>query len=708
MKKYVVTWLVCLTLSLLAQLSPLQKFQDVNAINSVIVSDGKLIAATDRNKLLTSTDGGVSWEEITGNIPPGINRLTKAGTSLIFGCGDGGKVIRSTDNGLSWLQLTTNTSVALLSITAINSNTLFACGVAGTVIHSSDSGTTWSVSTHGIKNLNDISFSTQLNGWIAGDDVTLLKTTDGGSSWSPVPVPGSSFNMAVVSLYSDTMVTVFGREGKVVASTNGGIDWKNAVQAEYMAGDTVIAAWHKGKDSVLFADDGGSIVLCVIRPDTIFFDRYGGQAPAFGKYLTAYKTEDNWFYVAGNGPIMARAYNKSTSWMQLIRVTKGIELWNLRFADENVGIVCGKIPGVSFWTRGLVFTTTDGGESWKPSSDVRPLLNVHAISPQRLTMIDFTLWFSDDSGKTWQRQYTAGTYQSDVVFLDSNNGYLINYVEFPGPYDIKSRLYWTTNGGTSWKLIRQTHEYWYDEILAGSGGLVWIRDRFRSLVMVSKDYGYNIYANHNLHGGNVVGGVALQRGYIAFSSGAISFTADAGISWTTTYTSPGYSLNGGSKSIDGKSIVVGNNGKIIATTNSGQTWQELNSGMTDHLTSVALLPDFSYVVGTVSGEFYKGERPGIFTGIEDENSEAPSEFTLGNYPNPFNGSTVIHFSLPEANSCRLEVFNSLGSLVLSEEIKGIRGENTFRFDATGMESGVYFYRVRDGGKSLTGKMVLLK
>jgi hypothetical protein len=46
--------------------------------------------------------------------------------------------------------------------------------------------------------------------------------------------------------------------------------------------------------------------------------------------------------------------------------------------------------------------------------------------------------------------------------------------------------------------------------------------------------------------------------------------------------------------------------------------------------------------------------------------------------------------------------------VLSEEIKGIRGENTFRFDATGMESGVYFYRVRTGGKSLTGKMVLLK
>jgi len=670
MKKYVFTWLVFLTLCLDAQLTPLQRFQDIDAIRAIVVSNNRILAATGQNILLTSTDSGVTWDEINNPLLTGINKLTVAGNSLIFGCGENGKVIRSTDNGLSWFQLATGTSANLLSITTINSTTILACGKGGTVIRSTDNGVTWNVTTHGVNILNDISFSNQMKGWVAGDNATLLGTTDGGNSWSALQVATSGFDMAVLALHSDTMVTVFGRNGMVLASTNGGLDWKNEVQAYYMQGDTVIAAWHKSRDSVLFADDGGSIVLCVIRPDTIFCKKYGGQTPPPRKYLAAFKSVDNWFYVAGVGPSIARAFNKSAAWEQLLLTTKGIELWKMRFADSNVGIVCGKIPDVSFWTKGFVFTTTDGGQRWKQSADVRPLLNVHAISPQRLTMIDFALWFSDDSGKTWQRQYSAGTYQSDVVFLDSNNAYLINYVEFPGPYDIKSRLYRSTNGGTSWTLIRQTSEYWYDEILVGSGGLVWLWDGSRSLLMVSKDHGYNINALHILYGGDLVGGLALQRGYMALSSGRISFTSDAGISWTTTYNSPGAILNGGSKSIDGKSIVVGNNGKIIATTNSGETWQQLNSGITEHLTSVALLPDFSYVVGTVKGEFYKGNPPEIFTGIEDENIELPVAFTLGNYPNPFNGSTVIHFTLPEDFNCRLEVFSSLGSLVFSNDIKG--------------------------------------
>lgn len=708
MTRSVLALLVILTISLFPQLTPLQRFQDINAVRAILVSNNRILAATDRNILLTSTDSGVTWDEINNPLIQGINKLTAAGNSLIFGCGENGKVIRSTDNGLSWLQLTTNTSADLLSIIAVNSNTLLACGVAGTVVRSTDGGATWNVSTHGNNNLNDIGFSNQLKGWVAGDNATLLKTTDGGDSWSTVQVATSGFDMAVLALHSDTVVTVFGRNGMVLASTNGGLDWKNEVQAYYMSGDTVIAAWHKSRDSVLFADDGGSIVLCVVRSDTIFCNRYGGQTPPPRKYLAAYMSADNWFYVAGVGPTIARAYNKSTAWEQLLLTTKGIELWNMRFADGNVGIVCGKIPDVSFWSRGFIFTTTDGGQRWKQSVDTRPITTVNTISPQRLTRIDLALWFSGDSGRTWQRQYSAGTYLNDVVFLDSNNAYLINYVEFPGPYDIKSRLYRTTNGGSSWTLIRETSQYWYYEILAGSGGLVWIRDRTRSLVMVSKDHGYNINAYHNLHGGNLVGGLALQRGYMAFSSGAISFTADAGISWTTTYTSSGSNLNGGSKSIDGKSIVVGNNGKIIATTNSGQTWQELNSGTTDHLTSVALLPDLSYVVGTVSGEFYKGDPPGIFTGVEDEITEVPAEFTLGNYPNPFNGSTVIHFTLPADSECRLEVFSPVGSRVFATDIKGVKGTNSYNFDASSLNSGVYLYRLTAVEKVLTGKMILLK
>jgi photosystem II stability/assembly factor-like uncharacterized protein len=707
MIKYLFLWLINCFL-LFAQLTPLQRFQDINALNSVIVVGDKIIVATDQGKLLTSSDNGNNWDELAANVPSGINKLTNAGSSVLFGCGDNGNVIRSTDNGLSWQKLTTNTSSDLIAITSINSNTLVACGKSGTIIKTTDRGDTWNISANGSFNLNDIQFSTHLTGWIAADNGIVLKTSDGGNTWARVPGASADCDLAVVSLYSETGIAIFGREGQVVTSTNGGNDWIYGHQTFYMIGDTVIAAWHISNDTVLYADDRGSIVMFVIQSNSIKFGRYGGQSPNHGKYLSAFKTDDKWFYVAGVGPNLSRAYGSSTAWSPLIVLLKGTELWNLRFADNKVGVVCGKIPGVSFYTQGFVYTTTDGGLNWRLSADTRPLQNVHVMSPQWLSRIDYSLWFSRDSGRTWQRKLTNPVNLYDVIFVDSLNAYLTNYVDMPGPNDIRSRLYRTTDGGASWPLVVETSTYWFTEMLAGKGGLLWLRDRTRSLLMVSNNHGYNLTSIGGLPSGTLVGGLAQERGYIAFSSGAITFTTSAGFNWTTVYNSSGKVLNAGSNSLNGRSLVVGNNGIILATTNDGETWQELSSGVSKHLSSVALLPDYSYVVGTLTGEFYKGTPPGIFTDVKDNYTYMPAEFTLGNYPNPFNGSTVIQFTLPGNETCLLDIFSSTGTLVFSSSIKGNTGANRFEFEANGLGSGVYFYRLQAGGKALTGKMLLLK
>ncbi len=707
MKKYVLSWLVFLIPSLQAQLSPLQRFQDIYAITSVIVSDGRIIAATDKEKLLTSTDGGINWEEITGNIPPGINKLAKAGISLIFGCGDNGKVIRSTDNGLSWVELATNTSSNLLSITSINSYTLLACGKSGTIIKTTNRGDSWSVSTNGNYDLNDIKFSSHLTGWVAGENGVVLKSTDGGSSWVRVAGAGASCDFAVISLYSDAGVAIFGREGQVVASTNSGNSWIYGYDNSYMTGDTVIGAWHYNNDTILYADDRGAILMCFIKSGAIKFGRYGGESPNHARYLSAFKTDDKWFYVAGVGPNLARAYGSSNSWKQLLALTKGTELWNLRFADSNVGIVCGKIPGVSFWAQGYVYVTTDGGLNWRLSADVRQLEDVQTVSPRKLLKIDYTLWFSGDTGKTWQRS-SAPSDLFDVIFTDSINGYMTSYVDFPAPNGVRTRLFRTSNGGQTWTLLMESNYYYFTEMLAGPGGIVWLRARDCAALMTSNDGGLSFPVTNYLGQGYVAGGLADQRGYIAFSTGTISFTTNAGNYWTTTYNSSGTILNGGSNSINGQSLVVGNNGTMLATTNSGETWHELNSGVSYDLSSVALLPDLSFIVGTTNGEFYKGAPPGIFTHVNAEPPVVPDEFTIANYPNPFNGTTVIFFTLRDAVTCLLEVFTSTGSKVLATPVTGMKGPNKFEFNAGGIGSGVFYYRLQAGEKTLTSKMIHLK
>ena len=101
--------------------------------------------------------------------------------------------------------------------------------------------------------------------------------------------------------------------------------------------------------------------------------------------------------------------------------------------------------------------------------------------------------------------------------------------------------------------------------------------------------------------------------------------------------------------------------------------------------------------------------------IMADNSGAISGFHLyGNYPNPFNPSTTISFSLSEKGNVRVVVRDILGSEV-TEIFNGIAAPGINRVQWNGsnsagqlVNSGVYFYSVEVNGKVFTGKMILNK
>ncbi len=82
---------------------------------------------------------------------------------------------------------------------------------------------------------------------------------------------------------------------------------------------------------------------------------------------------------------------------------------------------------------------------------------------------------------------------------------------------------------------------------------------------------------------------------------------------------------------------------------------------------------------------------------------------LANYPNPFNPSTTIRYSIPRADIVRLEVFDELGRITaqLVNEKKEA-GVHEVKFDGTRLRSGVYFCRLFAGTNVLTNKLILLK
>jgi hypothetical protein len=89
---------------------------------------------------------------------------------------------------------------------------------------------------------------------------------------------------------------------------------------------------------------------------------------------------------------------------------------------------------------------------------------------------------------------------------------------------------------------------------------------------------------------------------------------------------------------------------------------------------------------------------------------APREFRLDqNFPNPFNPSTLISFSIPKHEYVRLQVFNLLGQIVttLVDEVKH-PGTYTVIWDASTRPTGLYFYRMTAGEFMQMKKAVLVK
>jgi hypothetical protein len=84
-----------------------------------------------------------------------------------------------------------------------------------------------------------------------------------------------------------------------------------------------------------------------------------------------------------------------------------------------------------------------------------------------------------------------------------------------------------------------------------------------------------------------------------------------------------------------------------------------------------------------------------------EKGSIPDEFELGqDYPNPVNPTTAIHYDLPSHGFVSLKVFDVLGREVrtLVNEVQDA-GSRVIELDATGLASGVYFYRLIAGDAS---------
>jgi hypothetical protein len=101
---------------------------------------------------------------------------------------------------------------------------------------------------------------------------------------------------------------------------------------------------------------------------------------------------------------------------------------------------------------------------------------------------------------------------------------------------------------------------------------------------------------------------------------------------------------------------------------------------------------------------------GTITAIEQNSIETPNQYELyQNFPNPFNPSTKIRYSVPQSSTIVIKVFDILGNEIetLVDEEKFI-GTYELTWNAERLPSGIYFYKLQSGSFVETKKMVLMK
>ncbi|MFZ0391668.1 MAG: T9SS type A sorting domain-containing protein [Calditrichia bacterium] len=113
---------------------------------------------------------------------------------------------------------------------------------------------------------------------------------------------------------------------------------------------------------------------------------------------------------------------------------------------------------------------------------------------------------------------------------------------------------------------------------------------------------------------------------------------------------------------------------------------------------------------TFNGDPFVVPQPSAMVNLANSNVPAvPSGIQLANYPNPFNASTQIRFTLPAAGPVSLKVYNILGGEVIELLHQWMpSGRQEFYFDGSRLPGGIYFIRLQSGSYSRIQKMTLLK
>jgi len=392
----------------------------------------------------------------------------------------------------------------------------------------------------------------------------------------------------------------------------------------------------------------------------------------------------------------------------------GVIVYSFAFSDTNL------FAG----TSGGVYRSTNNGASWKAANSGLPNAYVYSLAFNGKNLFAGTngygIFVSTNNGASWTLPFLG--LESNEIYSLAISGSNI----FAG---IDGDVMLSTDNGKNWTPLNIFNGYLSTNVYALAViGTNLFAGTYGNGVFLSTNNGSNWTAvNSGLLNFDVQCLVVSGNDLLAGTDGdGIFLSYNNGTSWKDVNTGLGNNSIL-SLAVGGTNLFAGTNteyyvGRIddgVFLSTNHESWSGVNLGLRNSpiesglanfaIPSLAVINTYIYA-GTDSGVWRRPLSDMIPTSVEQPLNNLPTKFTLQqNYPDPFNPTTQISYTLAKASNVSLKIYDVLGQLVATlVNSKTEPGEHFVSWNALNVPSGVYFYRIVAGDFVQTKKMVLMK
>jgi photosystem II stability/assembly factor-like uncharacterized protein len=697
----------------------------------------------------------------------GFNSIHTADGNYVIAAGNDGRIFRSVNGGNTWAAYT-EPSVTFKSVFVFG-NSVWLSTSNGKIYKSSTSTTALTPYSTGVStSINSICFVNELTGFVCGDNSLIYKTVDGGITWTPSFTGISGTDLNAISFKDAQNGIAGGTNGKVYVTVNGGTSWTaetinttRSILDVKMFNDGVVAAgewgvlftkpnagaWSQAKTNIrsdirgiagssmtdVHVCGGGGFIRNNKNGNSLF--RNFEINPMLANLVDIVYSGNKGFAVSSLNNAIIRTTNSGTLW-ELPSGTTVSYSWAVKpgasgnFLGNNLCLHPTDRNSIFIAFANQVYKSNNKGEEWAPVGNAIPSGSTpHSffVSP-----VDTNIWLVATESSPTDKIYRTTNYgqswtevlarsfsnYGQPLEMDQNNPTTFYFAPDNGGF------YRSVDNGATFTEISNNFAF------RSPCDIIVMHDSSKVLFVADGITGSGLAKVFK----SVNGGVNWTDVYTATSSEIPSMANtvfDQSLVWTTEWSgsninrstnygdnfsvhhSNGFSGWGSDICHEDPTMLITGSWGASATLsfNGGSNWTNISSGLSGHGGGI-MIPDRGYILCHQGSNVYKlNVIYSVVTGVSENNISAiPSDFMLSqNYPNPFNPSTKISFSIPNSSNVALKVYNELGAEVASL-IDGYRkaGSYEVNFDASGLSSGIYFYKIQTGSFSETKKMMLIK